>query len=599
MVFGCLLNVVLFVGLYGAYGQLLDVFLDPPANWIVPAIMSIVTILSIGALLNAKNLHREYRVLRNVDNQMPPVDGEWTAIAGKIEAIDKPLIGPFSDRRCVMYEYEIKRHNPKQEVSNDSPKSTPGADFSGMAMAPCVIRNEQTKMQLFGFPELKDYPEKVFDSRAALQRAREYVRETDWEDCSGTKFVGGFSQMWRAITDTQASFKHDWRMTSYCPWLQKKNEPAVDLTDDDDEEDEEDADDSLPAAELETDEETERLILFNEYVPRLMEKRIDVGRPVVAIGIYDSMLGGLASPAKRNTLMMRLYPGKKEEVLKTIRQSRRANFVGGLLAILLSNAILALGMGIYLHSDAAHKDWAERMQKALEKKDYPVVDKLVQRGMSLDSPLNSQGDTTLMLSKSPDVTKELLQRGANPNVTNKDGYTPLMVAVRDKRLDIAQVLIDAKADLDIRNTLYHSTALVLALGSENAEAVQLLRQAGAYDDTVLRKDGTLIEEDHPAYKVVLDYIAAQHAHDLDQMNALSAGDRTHMDSIYDWDALCGAKPKEPKYVNGFERGDDATIRIAGETPTGSYTRWLLQLKRENGQWKIVREQWTILHTLPE
>lgn len=46
-----------------------------------------------------------------------------------------------------------------------------------------------------------------------------------------------------------------------------------------------------------------------------------------------------------------------------------------------------------------------------------------------------------------DQVRELLDNGADPNVTEEDGYTPLMGAAENNHLEVAKLLIDAGADI--------------------------------------------------------------------------------------------------------------------------------------------------------
>ena len=71
----------------------------------------------------------------------------------------------------------------------------------------------------------------------------------------------------------------------------------------------------------------------------------------------------------------------------------------------------------------------------------------------------------------PEVSR-LLEKGANPDLANRDGYTPLMIAAKDKNLNMAQVLIAAGAQLDIRNR-YGETAIMLASYHGLTELVRL------------------------------------------------------------------------------------------------------------------------------
>ncbi len=78
----------------------------------------------------------------------------------------------------------------------------------------------------------------------------------------------------------------------------------------------------------------------------------------------------------------------------------------------------------------------------------------------------------------------LLQRGANPNLADKKGITPLMLATQLNFIDGIDWLIDHKTQVDMTNRS-GETALILAVQLRNTESVRALLKAGANPD---RKD---------------------------------------------------------------------------------------------------------------
>ena len=75
----------------------------------------------------------------------------------------------------------------------------------------------------------------------------------------------------------------------------------------------------------------------------------------------------------------------------------------------------------------------------------------------------------------------LLQKGANPNLADKKGLSPLMLATQMNFVDGISWLIDKKAQVDMTNRS-GETALILAVQLRNAEAVRALLKAGANPD---------------------------------------------------------------------------------------------------------------------
>ncbi|MFN3820229.1 ankyrin repeat domain-containing protein [Blastomonas sp.] len=75
----------------------------------------------------------------------------------------------------------------------------------------------------------------------------------------------------------------------------------------------------------------------------------------------------------------------------------------------------------------------------------------------------------------------LLQKGANPNVRDKNGVTPLMLATTLRFVDGAETLLARKAQVDATNNS-GETALIRAVQLRDLAMVRLLLKAGANAD---------------------------------------------------------------------------------------------------------------------
>ena len=75
----------------------------------------------------------------------------------------------------------------------------------------------------------------------------------------------------------------------------------------------------------------------------------------------------------------------------------------------------------------------------------------------------------------------LLQKGANPNLADKKGTTPLMLATQIGFIEGIDWLVDKKALVDQTNRS-GETALILAVQLRNPESVRTLLKAGANPD---------------------------------------------------------------------------------------------------------------------
>jgi uncharacterized protein len=97
---------------------------------------------------------------------------------------------------------------------------------------------------------------------------------------------------------------------------------------------------------------------------------------------------------------------------------------------------------------------------------------------------NGTGETALhIVTARRDSTwlSYLLGKGANPNLSDKKGVTPLMLATQLGWADGATLLIKLKAQVDAANRS-GETALIRAVQLRNSEMVRLLMKAGANPD---------------------------------------------------------------------------------------------------------------------
>lgn len=78
-------------------------------------------------------------------------------------------------------------------------------------------------------------------------------------------------------------------------------------------------------------------------------------------------------------------------------------------------------------------------------------------------------------------TGYLLQKGANPNLRDKQGLTPLMLATQIRFVEGARVLLSQKANVNQTN-IQGETALIRAVQLRDSEMTRLLLKNGADPD---------------------------------------------------------------------------------------------------------------------
>jgi hypothetical protein len=90
-------------------------------------------------------------------------------------------------------------------------------------------------------------------------------------------------------------------------------------------------------------------------------------------------------------------------------------------------------------------------------------------------------------SDKAEILQELINKGCNPNASDRNGNTALIEAAAVGRLDLVKLLIDAGADINATNK-YGNTALIEASAGGYLDVVKYLLSKGA-DDGIENKQG--------------------------------------------------------------------------------------------------------------
>jgi ankyrin repeat protein len=152
---------------------------------------------------------------------------------------------------------------------------------------------------------------------------------------------------------------------------------------------------------------------------------------------------------------------------------------------LIVAAMLVLGLGVSGPAAAQFSD-GYNFLKAVKDKDVLKAKSLIDKpGSTIVNARDlTSGETALMISiKRRDTPWMgfLLQNGADPNLKDAEGNTPLLVAAMNAFPDGVRVMLLAKAQVDGTNGK-GETALIKAVHMRDAASVQLLLQAGADPD---------------------------------------------------------------------------------------------------------------------
>lgn len=128
-----------------------------------------------------------------------------------------------------------------------------------------------------------------------------------------------------------------------------------------------------------------------------------------------------------------------------------------------------------------NEDTGAALLSAVERGDCKMVVELLDSGSNVDTRRKGEGSTPLIVACAKghiEVAKVLLDKGADVNARNVNGWTALMAASANDRLDAVKLLLDRGAEVNSRHAYGH-TALKLARQKNHTRIVKLLLQRGA------------------------------------------------------------------------------------------------------------------------
>ena len=485
MLRGCLLSLASLIALAVAYFYWLDQTFEPPASIVAGGIVGFLVLCCLGALNNARIAWSDGSRAAAARHDLNLVDGRLITVSGTIHPLGEPLFAPFSGTPCILCEYDL---TSQKRLSAASDNENSGSDYAGFLMVPCVIRSAFGDVRMLGFPILENFSSSHATSYPDAARAREFLQSHEFEDRSGLKMVSVLSAFGDIWSDDDGLVQKNMRLGNvsmeelFPPsldedllkiirWQQEHPEDFIDSNDDDEDEDEDEDD--------EDDEGDSDYVAqgFTTKIPKLVEKRVEIGEQVCAIGIYNESMRGLLPP-KGSSTPNRLLRGTPEQIETLSRTKVFQNTIGGLIGLLVIHGAIWGVTQIYRNSPDTIRAQQRRAEQALHKNDVDQLAALARRGLDVNFR-DSNGRTLLTEAKEPEVSAWLIEHGADVNAIDNADEAALNHAARFGRTEIVRQLIAAKADLNPRSTTTNLTPLGEATLRGNDEVAELLRQAGA------------------------------------------------------------------------------------------------------------------------
>lgn len=160
----CLLTIVVWFALIGAYAWYLRTWLEPPALFVAAFAMGTAMGAAFLMFNGARYALRDGAARSRLSRGERPEDGDLVAAVGELRPMLDPLRAPFSGRECVAYSYQIGGIPGREQVK----------DYAGYALTRCSVHTNYGSFLLGGFPVLEGFGIEV----CGQAEAERYVAET-------------------------------------------------------------------------------------------------------------------------------------------------------------------------------------------------------------------------------------------------------------------------------------------------------------------------------------------------------------------------------------------------------------------------------------
>ncbi|HEY6138514.1 MAG TPA: ankyrin repeat domain-containing protein [Thermoanaerobaculia bacterium] len=315
---------------------------------------------------------------------------------------------------------------------------------------------------------------------------------------------------------------------------------------------------------------------------RAFEQVVEPGEIVCAIGRYEH--GRIASP--------RILRGRPDEAATALRRKAKQQFITATVIAAGVNLFVSLPFFLRAPARPAHSTSFDAMYQyhdAVRRGDLAAAQRMAANGIPVNVP-DLEGKQPLAIAGNEATAAWLIANGADVNAADEHGQTVLMEQCTYGHAGVVKLLIAKGARLDDVEPRWHMSALKQAEQYQYMNIVQILRDAGAHDDTVSAANGNALADDDPPVRVALAYLDAIFADDPKTMGALWVAGHQDFDE-YDRSKWKGARPHPAHLVEGFAGDNAATLYLRGKTPDGGSVTWRYDLARVNGAWKLRDEVW--------
>lgn len=200
----CALSLIVWVALVGAYAYVAwGKIREPVPALLVGVLGGTFAGILVSSFIGLFTGAGDRGALKRAIAREAPRDGRLEAAAGAIRPLGAPLLGPFTGRPCVAYEYDVKN------------KGEGRSDFAGVALAPCAL---QGSGRLLGWAMLDSFGKSGKDE-IDRERGTRYLSTATFERLSLTSMLSVLSAL---LADDDGAIRKDFRIADGPPDLEGK-----------------------------------------------------------------------------------------------------------------------------------------------------------------------------------------------------------------------------------------------------------------------------------------------------------------------------------------------------------------------------------------
>ena len=246
---------------------------------------------------------------------------------------------------------------------------------------------------------------------------------------------------------------------------------------------------------------------LNEYykINRVIEFLIENGASTIANGSIDEGIStydlfvNFKYPISTKIFYAKKYlhnnPNNQRKFLDYLSEIGFVSRVIQLSGIEELNQIIDLGIDLNLEGRFGHIPLTILFynKKTDKNEKFEKVKLLLENGAN-PNLLNKYGDNPFIMAVSsyPEMVELFLDNGANPSIQNKYGNNPLIMAANENNIKIVELLLEKDADPNIKDKFDGNTALIEAANKNHIEIVKLLLKKGAKPDIQAKNQDTAL-----------------------------------------------------------------------------------------------------------